>query len=149
QEKKYIGQSLIILKIKMKRRIVTFCLLCFTISVSVGQTLLTAQEAVEIALENNYAIKLSANDLMVAKENVTYGNAGILPSVTAKLSQNNSVQNSTHVQNNGVERSLDNAKNNNMSYGVSLGWTVFDGLGMFARYEKLQEFQKQGDVACK
>src|SRR5690606_2821248 len=133
----------------MKRRIVTFCLLCFTISVSVGQTLLTAQEAVEIALENNYAIKLSANDLMVAKENVTYGNAGILPSVTANFSQNNSVQNSTQVQNNGVERSLDNAKNNNMSYGVSLGWTVFDGLGMFARYEKLQELQKQGDVAFK
>ncbi|HMR18088.1 MAG TPA: TolC family protein, partial [Sphingobacterium sp.] len=37
----------------------------------------------------------------------------------------------------------------NMTYGVSIGWTIFDGLGMFSRYETLQELQKQGDVLLK
>lgn len=114
-----------------------------------AQELLTVKEAVELALENNYDIRLSKNDLLIAEENVTYGNAGMLPSVTANFTQNNSVQNSTQIQNTGVERSLDNAKNNNMNYGVSVGWTIFDGLGMFSRYETLEELRKQGDVFLK
>lgn len=114
-----------------------------------SQELLTVKEAVEIALENNYSIRLSKNDLLVAKENSTYGNAGMLPSVTANLNQNNSVQNSHQVQNNGEQRALDNAKNNSLNYGVSIGWTVFDGMGMFARYERLQELEKQGGLQLK
>lgn len=114
-----------------------------------AQELLTVKEAVELALENNYDIRLSKNDLLIAEENVTYGNAGMLPLVTANFTQNNSVQNSTQIQNTGVERSLDNAKNNNMNYGVSVGWTIFDGLGMFSRYETLEELRKQGDVFLK
>lgn len=112
----------------------------------VAQELMSVKEAVEIALENNYAIRLSQNELKIAKENVTYGNAGIMPTVTANLTQNNSVQNSTQTQSSGEQRSLDNAKNNNLNYGVSLGWTLFDGMGMFARYERLQELEKQGTV---
>ncbi len=133
----------------MKRILVISCIWFSSIAMILGQELLTAKEAVAIALENNYAIKLSENDLVVATENVTYGNAGMLPTVTANFAQNNSSQNSRQVQNNGEERSLDNAKNNSMNYGVSLGWTIFDGLGMFARYEKFQELQKQGDIALK
>ena len=114
-----------------------------------GQELLTAKEAVAIALENNFSVRLVQNELAVAKENVQYGNAGMLPAVTANLAQNNNVQNSTQVQNSGEKRSLKNAKNNSLNYGVSLGWTVFDGLGMFARYERLQELQHMGDVNLK
>ncbi len=114
-----------------------------------GQEVLTVQQAVEIALENNYDIRLSRNDLHIARENVTYGNAGMLPTVTGNFTQNNSLQNSTQVQNTGMERSLDNARNNSMTYGVSVGWTIFDGLGMFSRYETLKELEKQGDIQLK
>src|SRR5690606_2542046 len=55
----------------------------------------------------------------------------------------------SQVQSSGAERSLKNAKNNNMSYGVSIGWTIFDGLAMFSRYEQLQELQKQGEYELK
>lgn len=114
-----------------------------------GQELLTAKEAVAVALENNFSVRLVQNELAVATENVHYGNAGMLPALTANLTQNNNVQNSTQVQNSGEKRSLKNAKNNNLNYGVSLGWTVFDGLGMFARYERLQELQNMGDANLK
>lgn len=133
----------------MKRAITFLFIVVFLPFGTQSQELLTVKEAVEIALENNYSIRLSKNDLLVAKENSTYGNAGMLPSVTANLNQNNSVQNSNQVQNNGEQRALDNAKNNSLNYGVSIGWTVFDGMGMFARYEKLQELEKQGGLQLK
>src|SRR5690606_33468095 len=114
-----------------------------------GQGLLTVQEAVEIALNNNFEIKLSQNDLRIAKENVTRGNAGMLPSVTGNLTQNNNLQNSTQTQASGEKRSLRNAKNNSLNYGVSIGWTIFDGMGMFSRFDILKELQKQGEVQLK
>src|SRR5690606_10945108 len=39
---------------------------------------------------------------------------------------------------------LDNAKNNSLNYGVGLDWTIFDGFGMFARYDRLKELEKLG-----
>ncbi|MEO8515423.1 MAG: TolC family protein, partial [Flavobacterium sp.] len=36
-----------------------------------------------------------------------------------------------------------------MNYGVTLGWTVFDGFKMFARYDQLKELRKQGDAELK
>lgn len=133
----------------MKRILILIFLAIFQWSIGFTQGLLTVQEAVEIALENNYAIKLSRNDLRIAQENVTYGNAGILPTVTGNFTQNNSVQNSTQTQNSGTVNSLDNARNNNMNYGVSVGWTIFDGLGMFSRYETLQELERFSQIQLK
>src|SRR5690606_20584540 len=106
-----------------------------------GQELLRVQQAVELALENNYDIKLSQNALLVAQENKTYGTAGIHPQITADIVQNNSVQNTTQLQSIGIVRSLDNARNNILSYAINLGSTIFHGLAMFARYEKLQELE--------
>lgn len=132
----------------MKRLV--FFIACLLISKSYGQVgVLTLQEAVQIALENNYDIKLSKNELKVASENVTVGNAGMLPNITGNFSQSNSIQNSRQTQNDGNVRALDNAKNNSMTYGVSLGWTIFDGFGMFSRYESLKELEKLGATQVK
>ncbi|GGE26731.1 MULTISPECIES: TolC family protein [Sphingobacterium] len=133
----------------MKKLVLVGFLILYTGINLFAQGLLTAKDAVQIALENNFEIKLSQNDLRVAKENLTYGNAGMLPNVTGNFTQNNSVMNSSQVQANGDKRSLSNAKNNNMSYGVSIGWTIFDGFAMFSRYEQLKELQKQGEFELK
>ncbi|NQD69474.1 TolC family protein [Sphingobacterium shayense] len=133
----------------MNKLLLTGFFFVFAVIPLYSQQVLTIETAVKIALENNYDIRLSKNGLEVAKENKTFGNAGLLPTVTANLTQSNSSQNSTQIQNTGVERSLDNAKNNSLSYGVSLGWTIFDGMGMFARYDKLEELEKQGHLQVK
>lgn len=36
-----------------------------------------------------------------------------------------------------------------MSVGVSVGWTIFDGFGMFSRYDQLKELRKQGEFELK
>lgn len=133
----------------MNNILLLLSLMCCSLSIAVAQDLLTVRDAVGIALENNYAIRLTKNVQRAAKENNTYGNAGLLPTVTGNLTQSNSVQNSNQIQNNGEERSLDNARNNSLNYGVNIGWTVFDGFGMFARMERLRELEKQGELEMK
>ena len=114
-----------------------------------AQEVLTLENAVKIALENNYEIKIASNDLKIVETNVAIGNAGILPKVTAAIIDNNSVQNSSQTRQDGTENTLNNAKNNSLSYGVGLDWTIFDGLRMFARYDQLKELKKLGEAQLK
>lgn len=111
-----------------------------------AQDVLTIEDAVKIALENNYEIKIAKNDLRIDETNVSLGNAGMLPRATASVTDNNSVQNLNQTRIDGTVNSLNNAKNNSLSYGVLLDWTIFDGLRMFARKEQLRELQKLGDA---
>ncbi|WP_347374256.1 TolC family protein [Aequorivita sp. Q41] len=117
--------------------------------VSQEKELLTVEEAVSIALENNYQIKIVSNKLKIDETSISPGFAGMLPSVNAVADSNNSLQNITQTRSDGTKVSLDNAKNNSLNYGVALDWTIFDGLSMFARYDQLQEVKKLGEVALK
>lgn len=125
---------------------IVFCLFTFVCN---AQDLLTAEQAVATALENNYDIKIAANDLKIDEQNVNLANAGLLPNLTGNFSQNNNIQNSKQTRTDGTVQELNNARNNSMNYGVNLGWTVFDGFRMFARYDQLQELQKQGETELK
>lgn len=111
--------------------------------------LLTLKDAVEIALKNNYNIKLAQNNKTIAQNNTTLGNAGILPTVTGTLTNNNSIQNSRISRNTGVITEFSGARNSNLNYGVALGWTVFDGFGMFANYDELKTRNKLSDITSR
>ncbi len=114
-----------------------------------AQEVLTIGDAMKIALENNFEIKIAKNNSTISETNVTVGNAGMLPQATASITDNNSVTNSSQTRQDGTSTSLNNAKNNSLNYGVSLGWTVFDGMKMFARLDQLKELQKLGDAQLK
>ena len=116
---------------------------------SFAQELLTVEDAVRIALENNYEIKISKNDLRIDQQNVTIGNAGMLPTLGLNVVDNNSIQNLSQTRLDGTENELDNAKNNSLTYGAGFNWTIFDGFRMFARYDQLQELQKLGESELK
>jgi len=111
-----------------------------------AQELLTLEDAVKIALENNYDIKIAENNSKIDATNNSLANAGMLPSLNANFTNNNSQLNTTQTQADGSERKLDNAKNMNLTYGVGLDWTIFDGLSMFARKEQLNVLEQQGKV---
>ena len=116
---------------------------------SIAQELLKLEDAVTIALENNYEIKLAKNELKIDELNNSVGNAGMLPTINALVTDNNSITNTKQTQADGSERTLDGARNMNLTYGVGLDWTVFDGLRMFARKEQLNILQKQGEAELK
>jgi len=114
-----------------------------------SQEILTVEDAVKIALENNYDIKIASNDLKIDQQNVSLANAGILPSLNGVVTENSSILDTKQTQQDGSIRELDGAKNMNLSYGIALNWTVFDGFRMFARYDQLKELQKLGDAELK
>lgn len=120
-----------------------------SLTLAYAQEKLTVKEAIAITLENNFDIQLAENTTKIAQENLSLGNAGFLPTVTANLNQNNSLQNLEQIQNSGEVRSMKNAKNNSLSYGLNVGWTIFDGLGMFTRYKVLDETEKRTGIAFK
>ena len=134
---------------KTKTILKSLILFLFCIAKSNAQEILTIEEAMKIALENNFEIKIAKNNSKINETNVTIGNAGMLPTASASVTDNNSIQNSSQTRQDGTTTSLDNAKNNSLNYGVSLGWTVFDGMKMFARLDQLKELQKLGDAELK
>lgn len=131
------------------KNLYSILLLLFFCITTNAQEVLTIEDAMKIALENNFEIKIAKNNFTISETNVTVGNAGMLPTATATVNDNNSIMNSSQTRQDGTTTSLDNAKNNSLTYGVSLGWTVFDGLKMFARLDQLKELQKLGDAELK
>lgn len=120
-------------------------LVCISFS-GFAQELLTLKEAVSIALQNNYDIKISRNDLSIAKKNNNIGNAGMLPTLDATYINGGGIQNTRQTPATGPERVITGARSTNNSLGADLNWTVFDGFTMFANYNRLKELQKQGEV---
>ncbi len=114
-----------------------------------AQQVLKLEDAVKIALQNNYDIKIASNVVKIDQANVSTGNAGMLPVVGATITDNNGLQNVSQTRSDGTTSSLNNARNSNLGYGVNIGWTVFDGLRMFASLKQLKELQKLGEAQLK
>lgn len=133
----------------MKIKISITLLLLFSITNSFSQEILTLEDAVKIALQNNFEIKISKNNLKKNETNATISNTGIFPKIAANIVDNNSLQNTTQTRQDGTVTKLDNAKNNNLTYGIGLDWTVFDGFKMFAKFDQLKTLQKLGEANLK
>jgi hypothetical protein len=108
------------------------------------QELLTIEDAVKIALENNYAIKIAANELIGKRMyllvmQVCYLELQHQLLIIIVLTFHKLVLME-------LLNSLDNAKNNSLNYGVNLDWTVFDGFKMFAKLEQLKELQNRVEL---
>jgi outer membrane protein TolC len=120
-------------------------LILFTIGFSSqAQELLSLENAVKIALENNYEIKIANNNSKIEATNNNLANARMLPALNATLTNNNSHLDTKQTQGDGTVRELDGAINRNITYGVGLDWTIFDGLSMFARKEQLNVLEQRG-----
>jgi len=118
----------------------------FCVVFSNAQEALSPQQAVETALENNYQIRIASNIVEMTKTHNEWGNTNALPNVEGVFNYNKTDMNTTLTQMDGTEREIPNNKGMNMNYGINLGWTIFDGMGMFAQKKQLDELQKQGET---
>jgi outer membrane protein len=131
------------------KRYLFFIALWLTSMLTFGQERLSLADAIAIALKNNYDIKLISNEEAIAKNNVNLGNAGILPVAVGSFSTGGSRQNTVQTQSTGTQRITDGARSTNLSYGVGLDWTIFDGFRMFANYDRLEALEEQGKINSK
>lgn len=118
-------------------------------SQSQAQSIMTAEEAVAVALKNNYDIQLVRNDSAVYALDYSYANYAFLPRLNAAASKtwNNNDQKQEFTD--GTKRERDNIKSSNLQASVNLNWTLFDGLRMFSTRNKLEEFVKLGELTVR
>jgi outer membrane protein len=126
-------------------------LMCFAFAKAYSQqsidTLLSREQAVEMMLENNYGIKIAENTTKIAENNSGILNSGYLPSLQgnagASKDENDSNTNfNGALDQNGTVRNdieINNAQTTQYNAGLSLNYTLFDGLGRLYNYKRLQE----------
>ncbi|MBK9512292.1 MAG: TolC family protein [Flavobacteriales bacterium] len=107
---------------------------------------LTAEEALRIAVEQNHGIRIARLDARSAELLNNPGNAGMLPTVDAlgQYSIDNSATKQTFFS--GDVRETDNADQRVLDAAVQLNWTVFDGLAMFATKDRLEALELIGQT---
>lgn len=130
----------------MKRSLL-FILCSITLQAG-AQRLLTLEEAIATALKQNFDIQLSKNDSAVAALNYSYRNAAFLPRLNANAGTTWNKNKQTQEFSNNTKRE-GKVKTNNLNSSVSLNWTLFDGLRMFATRDKAEELVKLGELGIK
>jgi outer membrane protein TolC len=109
--------------------------------------LLTKEDAVRLALEHNFGIKVAKNQVEIAKNNQSVLNSGFLPTLTGIASANyqrddNTIEFPGQLNQDGTPRGdVDLYKAEAQRYGSSLNanYVLFDGLGRFYNYKRLKE----------
>ena len=107
---------------------------------------LTAADAVKMALESNYDMRLSRADADIARLNDTKGNAGMLPTVNFVANENITLSAFQQQLANGSEFVAAGAFFNSANAGVQLSWTLFDGHRMQLMKSRLEETATLGQL---
>jgi outer membrane protein TolC len=114
---------------------------------------LTLNDAISIALEQNYGVRIARNATLIAENNTNgikgLGAAGMLPTVNLTGGWNESRDNVRQQFFNGNTQERAGARTDRFNTAIQLNWTLFDGLQMFAQRDRLAELQKQSDIALR
>ncbi len=114
-----------------------------------AQQVLTLEDAVAAALKSNYDIRMSQNDSASYALDNSYAYAAFLPRLNGTASKTWNVNSQKQELQDGRKPSASGVRSNNLSAAVTLNWTLFDGLKMFATREKLGEFERLGALGVK
>jgi len=93
--------------------------------------------AIQHALDNNLQARIARRQVDLAENNVSWGTAGFLPTLTGRARYSTSVSSSDQTFLGGQTQNTDGATTTETSAGVDVRWTVFDGLRPFATYDRL------------
>ena len=111
-----------------------------------AQNTITLEQAIASALKNNYGIQLVQYEKQLSDLQNYAGNAGMLPTISATATYNTELTNSEQQYFSGDTRSATNAGSTLLDAGVYLNYTVFNGFGMFATKDKLEEIAALGEL---
>ena len=131
----------------MKKIFLNLSLIIIFPQITFSQSLLTAEDAVSLALKNNYDILVARNNADVNTVNNTPGNAGMLPNIAITGSDGYSPKNNIDQKLPGGTPSPSySTQSNSLNAGIGLDWTLFDGGKMFVTRKKLSEIQSLGEI---
>lgn len=114
-----------------------------------AQDLLTPAEAVSLALENNYGIKLSNTDVEIARNNASILNSGYLPTVTGNAGATYNRDNTEAEFADGRVTVLNGAESSRYNAGVDVNYILFDGLGRSYNYKQLKNSEQLTELQAR
>jgi len=102
-------------------------------------TMITLEQAIERALEENHSITISRNLAEIDENSATIGNAGYLPNLSLNSSYTETVED-TRIEFPNPDANQDVAGNRSSRLNASLDlqWVLFDGFGNRYRLQSLQ-----------
>jgi TolC family type I secretion outer membrane protein len=119
------------------------------IASAVAQQKLPVAKAIELALENNYGIKIVDNNKEIAKNNASVLNSGYLPTITGNSGVTYNRDNIEAEFTNGESTQLNGAKSSRYNASLNLNYTLFDGLGRYYDYKRLKEEYKLSELQAR
>jgi outer membrane protein TolC len=108
-------------------------------------SLLTPNDAVKYAIENNYGIIISKNNIEIGTINNNWANAGAVPVVSATANKLAGVNNLQQKLSNGTVTKKNGNTTQNFNAGIAVNWQIFDGFKMFATKKRLEELERNGE----
>ena len=117
-------------------------LLFVLLLVSVGgiaQDIIKPSEAIALALEHNYGVKIANNNVEIANNNKDVLNSGYLPTITGNAGGSIDRQNTEGQLANGEIRVAEGAETRRYNASINLNYTLFDGLGRYYDYKRLKQ----------
>lgn len=105
-----------------------------------SQERLTAESAIEKALENNYQIQIAGKQEEIAEKNNKWSEAGAFPTVELSTMLGNSVIDN---RNNPFTFTPGLLANNQITPGVLVNWNLFSGMGVVANKRRLEKLEEQ------
>ena len=129
------------------KRVLSFLSLFLSFAYLVTAQVITLDEAIRIGLEQNYDIRIMRNNQEISDRNVTWGNAGLLPTMDATSGYN--INSTNAKQTPSVDTNQIDIRNNNtetLNASVNLNWTIFDGFNAQTNFKKLKELRSIGEL---
>jgi outer membrane protein TolC len=127
----------------------SFFVLVFTVSVSFGQTVITIEEVVQMAIMKNFDIKVAQATAATQFTDKRFIYGGFLPTLNlagshVQNSNNNSIKYFPAA--NRADQTTNNVGSTNDNVGLQLNYTIFDGTKMFATRRRLLQLAEWGQA---
>ena len=109
---------------------------------ALGQDSLSLKKAIEIGLQKNFDIQLTQKNVAINQIMNSWGEAGSLPQININVGQNNSISDQ---RNNPISFAPYLFQSSDVSGNLALNWTIFNGFGIQANKNKLEQLQIQSE----
>lgn len=100
-------------------------------------------DAVSIALSNNYDIRIERGNVEIARNNNNLGQAGLFPTVTLNINQNNNLTDNIQTASPFALQGLTVAQS--VVPSVNVNWVLFDGFRVWINKQRLEQMQAQSE----
>ena len=121
-------------------RLIPLVIGCFLAGIGFGQDKLSLQDAINVALQNNYQLQIVNLQVAQNKINNNWGQAGRYPTISMSLAQGNNFSDQSQNPTSFIQALL---ISNSIQGGMDVNWTLFNGFSVKANKDRLAQLEEQ------